>query len=205
MNISLLKYIRIAWLMRKLNARKSMCIINGNAVWGRLSENYRMKYFGHEIFVIYGNFYAFSACGNWFEYIIGTVIHLIHVEKQRRFFVDNLMLGVQLTSCPQRIFVVSLQILQLRAMSLNSREGKSTSRVGNPCAPHLLNTCTCTCKSLPYIHSVSKRYIVPSRVQGPSLRFPKHTKSCSHFPKLLLTNADLIKETMAKMATQSRD
>ena len=37
----------------------------------------------------------------------------VAVEKQRRFFVDNLMLGVQLVhralSCPQRIFVVSLQ------------------------------------------------------------------------------------------------
>ena len=44
--------------MQKLNARKSMRIINGNAVRGRLSKNYRMKYFGHEIFAIYGNFYA---------------------------------------------------------------------------------------------------------------------------------------------------
>ena len=39
----------------------------------------------------------------------------VAVEKQRRFFVDNLMLGVQLAlhqalSCPQRIFVVSLHI-----------------------------------------------------------------------------------------------
>ena len=40
-------------------------------------------------------------------------------EKQRRFFVDNLMLGVhRALSCPQRIFVVSLQLLQLRTMSL---------------------------------------------------------------------------------------
>ena len=47
------------------------------------------------------------------------------VEKQRRFSVDNLMLGVQLadvsTRCsshrPQRFFVVSLQLLQLKTMS----------------------------------------------------------------------------------------
>ena len=49
----------------------------------------------------------------------------IYIQKQRRFFVDNLKFGVQLAvqvvhqtlSCPQRIFVVSIQPLQLRRMS----------------------------------------------------------------------------------------
>ena len=35
----------IAWLMRKLNTRKYMRIINGNAVRGRLSENYLTRKF----------------------------------------------------------------------------------------------------------------------------------------------------------------
>ena len=37
--------VGIAWLMWKLNARKYMCIINGNAVRGHLSENYLTQRF----------------------------------------------------------------------------------------------------------------------------------------------------------------
>ncbi len=34
-----------------------------------------------------------------------------------------------------------------------------------------------------------------------NIRVPKGYKICSHFPKIALTSADLIKEVLAKMAT----
>ena len=39
----------------KTKRTKIMCIIKANAVGGRLSEIYHMKYFWHEIFAIYGS------------------------------------------------------------------------------------------------------------------------------------------------------
>ena len=39
-NISLLKYFRTAWLVRKLNAQKYIYTIDDNVVQGRSSENY---------------------------------------------------------------------------------------------------------------------------------------------------------------------
>ena len=77
-------------------------------------------------------------CGSLYPFVMGvhrindlTLIYMfkvlykvtsfsvaVAVEKQRRFFVHNLMLGVQLAtwqvvhralSCPQRIFVISLR------------------------------------------------------------------------------------------------
>ena len=63
----MLKYFQTAWLVRKLNAQKYMRNINDNEVQGRLSEKifnvkiYRMKYFRHEIFAIYGIISEFFA------------------------------------------------------------------------------------------------------------------------------------------------
>ena len=61
MNILLLKYSRIAWHMQKLNMRKPMYTINGNAVQGHSSENYLTQKFITRnilyttlIFAIYG-------------------------------------------------------------------------------------------------------------------------------------------------------
>ena len=53
------KYFRTAWFVRKLNARNT-CAILTTMLTGSFvrklfnAKNYRMKYFRHEIFVIYG-------------------------------------------------------------------------------------------------------------------------------------------------------
>ena len=53
------KFFWTAWLVRKLNARNTCAILT--TMWYRVVcpkifnvKNYRMKYFRHEIFVIYG-------------------------------------------------------------------------------------------------------------------------------------------------------
>ena len=62
--------------MRKLNARKYiLCNIDDNAVQGRLSDNYCMKYFGHKIFAIYSTYLSKGNSGiNGYSVSPGTSI-----------------------------------------------------------------------------------------------------------------------------------